>query len=137
LSLCFARFLSVFTACGPFRIRKNAPQNNPTEAFTKRLSHEFRNKIERPRAMRVTAFMTVLWSDDDEIMGRFGWTSIENSCFVFKKTGDRLRSCGAAARAKAQGESASLGSRKLINPSRVAATDSLWQRVLSPLRGSD
>jgi hypothetical protein len=49
------RFLSVFTACGPFRISRNVPQNNPTDSFTKELSHEFRNKIERPRAMRVIA----------------------------------------------------------------------------------
>ena len=37
-------------ASGPFRIRKNAPQNKPTDVLTKRLSHEFRNKIESPRA---------------------------------------------------------------------------------------
>jgi hypothetical protein len=45
--------LNVLTTAGPCRIKKNAPQNNPTEAFTKRLSHEFRNKIETPRAMSV------------------------------------------------------------------------------------
>jgi len=34
-------------------IKKNVPQNNPTVVLTKRLSHEFRNKIERPSAIRV------------------------------------------------------------------------------------
>ena len=61
--IMFARFLNVFNACGPFRIRKNATQNNPTEAF-ERLSHEFRNKIERPRAMSVT-LDDDFWSADD------------------------------------------------------------------------
>jgi len=42
---------------GPFRIKKKLPQNNPTDALTKRLSHEFRNKIERPRAINVIALM--------------------------------------------------------------------------------
>jgi len=34
-------------------IKKNVPQNNPTVVLTKRLSHEFINKIERPSAIRV------------------------------------------------------------------------------------
>ena len=56
-SFFFARLLNALTAAGPFRIKEKLPQNNPTDALTKRLSHEFRNKIERPRAINVIALM--------------------------------------------------------------------------------
>jgi hypothetical protein len=59
----FFGLLKVFKASGPFRIRKNVPQNKPIDALTKRLSHEFRNKIERPSAMRVRPFIRRRRSD--------------------------------------------------------------------------
>jgi hypothetical protein len=74
-------------ASGPLRIRKNDNQNVPTDAFTKRLSHEFRRKIETPSAIKVTALITVRRSAADDRMGRFGWTSIENSCLSLRKPG--------------------------------------------------
>jgi hypothetical protein len=64
-SFFFARLLNALTAAGPFRIKKKLPQNNPTDALTKRLSHEFRNKIERPRAMRVSPFVRSRRSADE------------------------------------------------------------------------
>jgi hypothetical protein len=72
LSLFLKRLLKVFTASGPFRIRKNVPQNKPTDALTKRVSHEFRNKIERPSAIKVTAFTRILDSEEDVSAGRAG-----------------------------------------------------------------
>src|SRR5436190_22409736 len=44
---------------------KKPPQNNPIDALTKRLSHEFRNKIERPRAMRISPFVRSRRSADE------------------------------------------------------------------------
>jgi hypothetical protein len=57
VSFFFARFPKRLITAGPFRIKKKLPQNNPTDALTKRVSQEFRNKIERPRAIRVIALM--------------------------------------------------------------------------------
>jgi hypothetical protein len=65
VSFFFARFLNVLRAAGPFRIRKKLPQNNPTDVLTKRLSHEFRNKIERPRAIKVRLFVKSRRSADE------------------------------------------------------------------------
>src|SRR5205807_8343016 len=48
-----------------FKIKKDVPQNKPTVVLTKRLSHEFRNKIESPSAIRVRALIRILRSADD------------------------------------------------------------------------
>ena len=48
------------TRSGPFKIKKNVPQNNPTVVLTKRLSDEFRNKIERPKAVKIRALIKSL-----------------------------------------------------------------------------
>jgi hypothetical protein len=68
-SFFFARLLNALTAAGPFRIKKKLLQNNPTDALTKRLSHEFRNKIERPRAINVMPLITTLRSPCDAESG--------------------------------------------------------------------
>jgi len=80
----FANFLNVRSALGPFRIRKNVPQNNATDAFTKTLSHEFRNKIEKPRAMSVMLLVKSFRSafDSLKVIGSverifIWWTSID------------------------------------------------------------
>jgi hypothetical protein len=64
-SFFFARFPKRLKAAGPFRIRKKLPQKNPTDVLTITLSHEFRNKIERPRAIKVRLFVSSRRSADE------------------------------------------------------------------------
>src|SRR5437667_12716372 len=52
----------VCTRPDQFEIRKNVPQNKPIAVLTKRLSHEFRNKTESPRATSVKPSMRILRS---------------------------------------------------------------------------
>src|SRR5205807_8916900 len=65
LSFFFATARNAFTTLGPFMIRRNVPQNNPTVVLTTRLSHEFRNNIDNPRANKVSPLTIRFRSGDD------------------------------------------------------------------------
>src|ERR1700694_4682852 len=78
LRRCLSFFcLSPRNACtrlDQFRIKKNVPQNKPIAVLTKRLFHEFRNKIESPSAISVRPSIRLLRSADEP-----GWIESEAS----------------------------------------------------------